>query len=72
MVKTCRALKPFGISEYVKLQGFISEASQDTALSGKYLRRLIEIVLPFTEGSLKALMDSFISDVAKDGKYLIL
>ena len=50
------------------MQGFISEASQDTALSGKYLRRLIEIVLPFTEGSLKALMESFISNVSKDGK----
>ena len=52
----------------MKLQGFLSDVSQETALNGKYLRRLIEIVLPFTEGTLKALMEGFISNVCKNGK----
>ena len=41
----------FGLKEYVKLQGFVSECAQETAIGGKYLRRLVEIVLPFTEGA---------------------
>ena len=52
----------------MKLQGFISDAAQDTALTGKYLRRLVEIVLPFTEGAFKALMESFITKIRKEGK----
>ena len=52
----------------MKLQGFLSDVSQETALNGKYLRRLIEIVLPFTEGTMKALMEGFISNVCKNGK----
>ena len=57
------ALKSFGIKDYVKMLGFISDSAQDTALRGKYLRRLIEIVNPFTEGALRTLMDSYISKI---------
>jgi hypothetical protein len=57
----------FGIKEYVKLQGFITEAAQETALGGKYLRRLVEIVLPFTEGAIRALMDSYITKIGAKG-----
>ena len=51
----------------MKLQGFITDSAQETALRGKFLRRLIEIVLPFTEGAVKALMDSYISKMTKSG-----
>ena len=65
-----RALKPFGIKDYVKLQGFMTECGQDTAISGKYLRRLVEIILPFTEGAMKSLMESFISKCRDKGEAL--
>ena len=65
-----RALKPFGIKDYVKLQGFISDSAQETAIGGKFLRRLVEIVNPFTEGALRVLMESFITQRNKSGKLL--
>ena len=64
-----RALKSFGIKEYVKLQGLITDCAQETAISGKYLRRLVEISLPFTEGVIRALMESFITKIGERGNF---
>ena len=60
----------FGLKEYVKLQGFVSECAQETAIGGKYLRRLVEIVLPFTEGVMRALMDSYIIQIGVRGNMI--
>lgn len=45
------SLKPFGINEYVKEQGFVSEAAQESVMKGKFLRCLLENLIPFTEGA---------------------
>ena len=56
----------------MKLQGFLTDSGQETAINGKYLRRLVEIAVPFTEGAMKSLMESYIANRDTLGKISFL